>query len=40
MMSRRDADFAAINARLAKIQSEVQRLEADWEAAAEALEAG
>jgi ATP-binding cassette subfamily F protein 3 len=39
MMSRRDADFATINARLAKIQSEIQTLETDWETTAEALEA-
>ena len=38
MMSRRDADFAAINARLAKIQSEISSLEADWEATAEAID--
>jgi len=38
MMSRRDADFASINARLAKIQSEIQALEARWEEIAEALE--
>lgn len=38
MMSRRDADFAAINTRLAKIQSEIKSLEAEWESAAEALE--
>ncbi|MDF7822861.1 ABC-F family ATP-binding cassette domain-containing protein [Pontiellaceae bacterium B12227] len=37
MMSRRDADFATINARLAKIQSEIQSLETDWETTAEAL---
>ncbi len=39
MMSRRDADFAAINTRLAQIQKEIQRLESDWEQTAEALEA-
>lgn len=39
MMSRRDADFAAINSRLAEIQKEIQQLESDWEEAAEALEA-
>ncbi len=39
MMSRRDADFAAINTRLAEIQKEIQSLEAEWEQAAEALEA-
>jgi hypothetical protein len=37
-MSRRDADFATINARLAKIQSEIHALEAEWEKTAEALE--
>jgi ATP-binding cassette subfamily F protein 3 len=37
MMSRRDADFASINARLAEIQSEIQSLEAEWEAAAEVM---
>ncbi len=39
MMSRRDADFAAINSRLAQIQKEIQKLESDWEQTAEALEA-
>ncbi|MEE9369599.1 MAG: ABC-F family ATP-binding cassette domain-containing protein [Pontiella sp.] len=39
MMSRRDADFATINTRLSKIQSEIQSLEAQWEKTAEALEA-
>jgi len=38
MMSRRDADFASINTRLAQIQKEIQALEADWETAAAALE--
>ncbi len=38
MMSRRDADFASINTRLAQIQSEIQALESDWETVAEALE--
>ncbi len=37
MMSRRDADFSAINARLAEIQSEIQSLETEWETTAEAL---
>jgi len=37
MMSRRDADFAAINTRLASIQSEIQSLEARWEKTAEEL---
>jgi len=37
MMSRRDADFSAINSRLAEIQSEIQSLETAWEAAAEVL---
>jgi ATP-binding cassette subfamily F protein 3 len=37
MMSRRDADFAAINARLAKIQSEIKALESQWETTAEEL---
>ena len=37
MMSRRDADFASINSRLAKIQNEIQHLEAEWEETAEAL---
>lgn len=39
MMARRDADFATINTRLAKIQSEIQSLESQWETTAEALEA-
>jgi ATP-binding cassette subfamily F protein uup len=38
MMSRRDADFATINARLSKIQSEIQSLETEWETTAESLE--
>jgi ATP-binding cassette subfamily F protein 3 len=38
MMARRDADFAAINARLAEIQTAVKALESEWEAAAETLE--
>ena len=38
MMSRRDADFASINTRLSEIQKEIQKLEADWEQTAEALE--
>ncbi len=38
MMARRDADFAAINARLAEIQTAMTRLESDWEKAAEALD--
>jgi hypothetical protein len=37
MMSRRDADFAAINSRLAAIQSEIQSLETRWEKTAEEL---
>jgi ATP-binding cassette subfamily F protein 3 len=37
MMSRRDADFAAINTRLAQIQSEIKSLEAQWEQTAEAI---
>lgn len=37
MMSRRDADFAAINGRLAEIQSLIQSLESQWEETAEAL---
>ena len=37
MMSRRDADFAAINARLSDIQREIRQLEAEWERAAEEL---
>jgi len=37
MMSRRDADFATINARLAKIQSEIKTLETRWEEVAEEL---
>jgi ATP-binding cassette subfamily F protein 3 len=39
MMSRRDADFSTINARLAKIQTEIQSLEAQWEKTAEEIEA-
>jgi ATP-binding cassette subfamily F protein 3 len=39
MMSRRDADFAAINTRLAAIQKGIQSLETEWEETAEALEA-
>ena len=38
MMSRRDADFAAINTRLTKIQAEIRSLETEWEKTAEALE--
>ena len=38
MMSRRDADFAAINTRLAGIQREIRELETEWEQTAEALE--
>ena len=38
-MSRRDADFASINARLAETQKEIQKLESEWEKTAEALEA-
>ncbi|VGO16100.1 putative ABC transporter ATP-binding protein YheS [Pontiella desulfatans] len=38
MMSRRDADFAAINTRLAAIQKEIQTLESQWEQTAEELE--
>jgi ATP-binding cassette subfamily F protein 3 len=37
MMSRRDADFAAINTRLAEIQDEIRKLEDEWERAAEEL---
>ncbi len=37
MMSKRDADFAAINTRLAKIQTEIQSLESQWETTAEIL---
>ena len=37
LKAKRDADFATINTRLAKIQSEIQSLETDWEATAEAL---
>jgi ATP-binding cassette subfamily F protein 3 len=37
MMSRRDADFAAINSRLAKIQKEIQSLETEWEQTAETI---
>ncbi|RKX39657.1 MAG: hypothetical protein DRP64_13965, partial [Verrucomicrobia bacterium] len=37
MMSRRDADFATINARLAKIQSEIKTLETRWEETAESM---
>ncbi len=39
MMSKRDADFAAINSRLAEIQKRIQSLEAEWEETAEALDA-
>ncbi|HEY5652902.1 MAG TPA: ATP-binding cassette domain-containing protein, partial [Pontiella sp.] len=38
MISKRDADFSAINSRLAEIQVEIKTLESSWEAAAEALE--
>jgi ATP-binding cassette subfamily F protein 3 len=38
MMSRRDADFATINARLAQIQKEISSLETQWEETAEAIE--
>lgn len=38
MMSRRDADFAAINARLAAIQNGIGTLESEWESVAEKLE--
>jgi ATP-binding cassette subfamily F protein 3 len=38
MMSKRDADFASINTRLAFIQKEIGNLEAEWESTAEALE--
>jgi len=38
MMAKRDADFATINARLSKIQIEIQTLETQWEETAEALE--
>jgi ATP-binding cassette subfamily F protein 3 len=37
MMSRRDADFASINTRLAKIQQEIHSLEAEWERTAESI---
>jgi ATP-binding cassette subfamily F protein 3 len=37
MMSQRDADFAAINSRLAEIQTAITALETEWEATAEAL---
>ncbi|HEY5621273.1 MAG TPA: ABC-F family ATP-binding cassette domain-containing protein [Pontiella sp.] len=37
MLSRRDADFAGINTRLAEIQSEITALETEWEAAAESI---
>ncbi|WP_168433249.1 ABC-F family ATP-binding cassette domain-containing protein [Pontiella sulfatireligans] len=37
MMTKRDADFASINTRLAKIQSEIHALEAAWETTAEAI---
>jgi ATP-binding cassette subfamily F protein 3 len=37
MMSRRDADFATINARLSKIQVEIKSLESEWETLAETL---
>ena len=39
MMSKRDADFATINTRLAAIQKEIASLEAEWEETAEAIEA-
>ncbi|MCF7847734.1 MAG: ABC-F family ATP-binding cassette domain-containing protein [Kiritimatiellales bacterium] len=38
MMSRRDADFAAINIRLSQIQKSIQSLETKWEETAETLE--
>ena len=38
MTTRRDADFAAINIRLARIQTEIQQLEVEWEQAAEELD--
>ncbi len=38
MMSRRDADFATINARLAKIQIGIKALESQWEETAESLD--
>ena len=38
MMSRRDADFSGINARLSKIQTQIKTLESQWETLAEALE--
>ncbi|MBN2704161.1 MAG: ABC-F family ATP-binding cassette domain-containing protein [Pontiellaceae bacterium] len=37
MMSRRDADFAAINTRLADIQKRIQQLESEWETTVEEL---
>jgi ATP-binding cassette subfamily F protein 3 len=37
MMSKRDADFATINSRLAEIQNEISALETQWEDAAEAI---
>jgi ATP-binding cassette subfamily F protein 3 len=37
MMSQRDANFAAINSRLAEIQAAITALEMEWEATAEAL---
>ena len=37
MMSRRDADFAKINARLAEIQSTIRSLEGEWEETADSL---
>ena len=37
MISRRDADFASINTRLAKIQQEIQSLESEWEQTAESI---
>ena len=37
MMSRRDADFAAINTRLAEIQKRIQQLESEWETTVEEL---
>ena len=40
MMSRRDADFAAINSRLAEIQKAISAAEAEWEKTAEVLTEG
>ena len=37
MMSKRDADFASLNARLAKIQTAITALELEWEDAAATL---